>query len=85
MSTRSHLGRCFEVWNRGQSWFWSVVDPNRNGGTIGAAATEEDAIFAARSSIEDASMKFSCTQSECWHLSMANLERYLMEVCNAAA
>ena len=85
MSTRSHLGRYFEVWNREQSWFWSVIDPNRNGGTIGAAATEEDAIFAACSSIEQASMNFSCVQGECRHLSMMNLERYLTKVCNAAA
>jgi hypothetical protein len=47
----------FEIWTRGGAWFWNVVDPQRNGGTIGAAATETEAIREARSSIEKMSAR----------------------------
>ena len=50
---RSHLEVAFEVWEDGQSWFWLVVLPHTDGGTIGAAATEADAIHDARSLIEN--------------------------------
>ena len=52
--SRHHLGIGFEVWNAQQSWFWFVENTNRNG-TIGAAATESDAIADAHSSIEEIS------------------------------
>ena len=45
----------FEVWENGESWFWLVVSPHSDGGTIGAAASEAEAIRAARSLIEDPS------------------------------
>jgi hypothetical protein len=42
----------FKVWEDGESWFWVVVNLDSNGGTIGAAATEAEAIRDARSTIE---------------------------------
>ena len=50
---RSHLEVAFEVWEHGQSWFWLVVSPHSERGTVGAAATEADAIRDARSLIEN--------------------------------
>jgi hypothetical protein len=43
----------FEVWSCQGTSFWYVVNPEGNGSTIGAAATETDAIREARSSIEE--------------------------------
>jgi hypothetical protein len=42
----------FKVWEDGRCWFWLVVSPRSNGGTIGAAATEAEATRDARSTIE---------------------------------
>ncbi len=50
--SRSHLKIGFKVWEDGQCWFWLVVSPHSKGGTIGAAATEAEAIRDARSTIE---------------------------------
>ncbi|MGH7865433.1 MAG: hypothetical protein ACREQB_10605 [Candidatus Binataceae bacterium] len=47
------MGTGFQVWTAQHTWFWLVVNPHRSGGTIGAAATEVDAVLAARSLIED--------------------------------
>jgi hypothetical protein len=46
-----------EVWTRQGTWFWYVVNPLGNGGSIGAAATETEAIREARSSIEEMSAR----------------------------
>ncbi len=53
--SRSHLEVRFEVWEDGESWFWLVVSRHSDGGTIGAAPTEAEAIRDARSLIEDPS------------------------------
>jgi hypothetical protein len=53
VSSRSHMGIGFELWNGQRTWFWYVVYPRRNGGAIGVAANEADAIREARSSIEE--------------------------------
>jgi hypothetical protein len=45
----------FEVWTGQGAWFWYVVNPQCNGGTIGAASTETEVIRDARSSIEEIS------------------------------
>jgi hypothetical protein len=46
----------FKVWeDHHQCWFWLVTGPHSNGGTVGAAATEAEAIRDARSLIEDLS------------------------------
>ena len=47
----------FEVWACQGTWLWYVGNPERNGGTIGAAATETEAIREARSSIEEMSAR----------------------------
>lgn len=52
-NTRYHLGTDFEIWTAQQTWFWFVVNPHRSGGTIGAAATEADALREACLSIEE--------------------------------
>jgi hypothetical protein len=56
---RSHLGTSFNVWNRRRTWFWSVLDQHGNGGVIGTAATEAEAISDACSSIEERSAPIS--------------------------
>jgi len=50
---RNHLGTSFTVWKRRQSWFWLVLDQHGNGGAIGTAATEADAVREACTSIEE--------------------------------
>jgi hypothetical protein len=52
---RHHLNADFEVWTGQWIWFWRVVSPHRDGGTIGAAATEAAAILEACISIEERS------------------------------
>jgi len=52
-SNRFHWGTGFEVWTAQQTWFWFVVNPHRSGGTIGAAATEAEALREACLSIEE--------------------------------
>ena len=42
----------FKVWRRQRTWFWFVASQYGNGGAIGAAATEAEAIRAARASVE---------------------------------
>jgi hypothetical protein len=51
----THVNTAFEVWTGQGTWFWYVVNPQRDCGTIGAAATETEAIREARSSIEEMS------------------------------
>ena len=50
---RTHLGTRFEIWTGQQSWFWRFSDPSRAGGSIGAAATETDAVREACLAIEE--------------------------------
>jgi hypothetical protein len=80
--SRNHLGIGFEVWNAQQSWFWLVDNTNRNG-TIGAAATESDAIAEAHSSIEEISN--TNARSSGWECSLGKLARYLASVCDTTA
>jgi hypothetical protein len=79
--TKHHLGIGFEVWNTQQTWFWYVDNTNRNG-TIGAAASESDAIAEAHSSIEEISNSRARPDWEC---TLGNLARYLASVCDADA
>jgi len=58
MRNRSYLGNGFEVWNRQRTWFWCVADPHHNGGTIGAAPTEVEAVREACALIEDMSAQY---------------------------
>jgi hypothetical protein len=50
---RTHLGTHFEIWTGQRSWFWRFSDPSRGGGSIGAAATEIDAVREACLAIEE--------------------------------
>jgi hypothetical protein len=50
---RIHLGTRFEIWTGQQSWFWRISDPGSAGGSIGAAATETDAVREACLAIEE--------------------------------
>jgi hypothetical protein len=52
-NSRYHLGIGFDVWTDQQSWFWFVANPHWNGGAIGAAASEAEAVHEACSSIEE--------------------------------
>jgi hypothetical protein len=79
--SKNHLGIGFEVWNAQQSWFWLVDNTSRNG-TIGAAATESDAIAEAHSSIEEIS---NSKARSGWECSLGKLARYLASVRDAAA
>jgi hypothetical protein len=79
--TKHHLGIGFEVWNNQQSWFWYVDNTNRNG-TIGAAASESDAIAEAHSSIEEIS---NSDVRPGWECSLGKLARYLSTVCDPTA
>jgi hypothetical protein len=47
-----HRGFGFEVWTRSSAWFWRLIDPGRNGGTIGAAGNEAEAVQEACATIE---------------------------------
>ena len=49
----SHLGTSFTVWSRRGSWFWLLLNQHGNGGVIGTAATEAEAMRDACSSIEE--------------------------------
>ena len=49
----SHLGTSFEVRHERHMWVWFVSDPRCNGASIGAAASEAEAIGEACSTIEE--------------------------------
>ncbi|MGH7984795.1 MAG: hypothetical protein ACREQX_00690 [Candidatus Binataceae bacterium] len=53
MRNHSHLGTMFKVWNGRSTWFWRLAVIDHNGGTIGAATTEMQAIGEARALIEE--------------------------------
>ena len=62
---RTHLGTRFEIWTGQRSWFWRFSDPNRAGGSIGAAATETDAVREACLAIEEM-LDGRAMRSMCW-------------------
>jgi hypothetical protein len=47
-----YSGVSFAVWAVQGSWFWSLVRPYCEGGTIGAAGTEAEAMREAQVAIE---------------------------------
>ncbi|MGH7780360.1 MAG: hypothetical protein ACREQR_11090 [Candidatus Binataceae bacterium] len=93
MKIRNHMGVGFEVRKEQHSWFWLVINPDRDGAAIGAAATEAEAISEACSLIEEASFarvaadgagnhSFSSRLAAIeWDRALANLERYLTKAC----
>jgi len=52
-SANYHLGVGYEVWKSQDSWFWLVVSPYRNAGTIGAAPSRIQAASDACLAIEE--------------------------------
>jgi hypothetical protein len=70
MGIRQYLDTGFEVWTVQRTWFWSVENPDRNGGSVGAAATEAEAIHEARLSIEEISAQRRA--SEASHVTARN-------------
>ena len=77
MRNRNYLGTTFEVWAGERTWFWLVPNPYRDGGVIGTAASEEDAIEEARESIEDTVIG--------WPGALERLANYLGNSTSAAA
>ena len=79
---RNYLGVAYDIWTGQQTWFWFVVSPNRNGGTIGAAATEAQAVREACSMIDMMRQRLRASDwinlaSLEWDARLADLERYL--------
>jgi hypothetical protein len=88
MSSHSYQDATFEVWPNQQTWLWFVVS-RFGGGTIGAAATEAQAIADACSSIEEAQTSSALRTEHCsaaalgairWNESLASLDCYLARV-----
>ena len=103
-SRRNYLGTGFDVWNVSDdqpAWFWLVLDSHRDGGTVGSAATEADAVREACASIEEiasqrrsdlaalrAAAQVHRTDSIAmtrWEGSLANLKQYLAGLNDATA
>ena len=76
---RQYLGILFEVWDHQPSWFWFVVDPNCEGGTIGAAASETAAVRDACHSIDEMVRSGLPHNARGWEITLGNLERYLIQ------
>jgi hypothetical protein len=92
MSSHNYLGRTFEVWSGQRSWFWMVTEPGRDGGTVGAAPSQADAVRAACRSIEEDASALLPPASESivdafleWERKLANLARHIARDCCAAA
>jgi hypothetical protein len=49
---KHHSDIGFKVWLRQRTWFWFVARRYGDGGTIGTAATEAEAMRSARASVE---------------------------------
>ena len=86
MRNENYLGVAFQIWSGPQTWFWFVVNPHQNGGAIGAAASEADALREACLSIEEISAqvqtathrKDDCVPTLiCWKGALENLNRFL--------
>ena len=85
---RTYLGTDFEIWTGQQSWFWRFSDRNR--GSVGAAASEADAVREACRAIEEstAASPFREWRSfeaalRGWEFTLTRLERYLPRVNRA--
>jgi hypothetical protein len=92
---RTFSGIIFEVWPGEQCWFWFVIDPYCDGGAIGVAAGENEAVRDACASIDgmlaclepqrEPSPEFFPMTAQGWEASLASLERYLNRIYNATA
>ena len=87
MRNENYLGVAFQIWSGPQTWFWFVVNPHQNGGAIGAAASEADALREACLSIEEISSQLQTAAIPrhvdcmapliCWKGALENLNRFL--------
>jgi hypothetical protein len=82
---RTYLGTNFEIWTGQQSWFWRFSDRNR--GSIGAAASEADAVRDACRAIEETAAtapfrdwKYLEAAMLGWEFTLSRLEQYLPQV-----
>jgi hypothetical protein len=90
MRSLNYLGSTFQIWTRNQTWFWSL-----SGSSIGAAATESEAIREACISIDEIVARREAEEvhrpvatliaSRDWEESLTSLERYLSRVSAPAA
>lgn len=76
---RDYLGAGFEVWPSQRGWFWRLLRPDRDGGTIGVAGSEAEAIREARLSIEEISGRRGVTAG-CDIMAEVSAPRFLRRV-----
>jgi len=50
---KRHLGVDFAIWRSGGTWFWLLISASGEGGTIGASASEAQAMRDACLSIQE--------------------------------
>lgn len=50
---KHHLGMDFAIWSSEGTWFWILINPNGEGGTIGVSPNEAQAMRDACFSIEE--------------------------------
>jgi hypothetical protein len=55
LSRGYHNGVHLELWTNQGAWFWGLVNLRRNGGVVGAATSEAEAIREAHNAIEELS------------------------------
>jgi hypothetical protein len=79
-------GKGFSIWTAQGAWFWSLVYLDRNGGAVGAAATEAEALSEVCAAIELPPERgrdhgvyaesFGKTCNELWHLCSRDMQRW---------
>jgi hypothetical protein len=85
-SLRHYQGIDFEVWDGQPTWFWFVFDPHLDGGAIGAAVSETEAVRDACFSIDEMlDARREPLTAAGWEISLTNLERYLAHRCGQPA
>jgi hypothetical protein len=90
MGSHNHLGTTFKVWNGRPAWIWFVPNHFHDGGIIGAAVTEAEAISEACRSIEgrppEATSRLASRPCQAavrhWKYSLTRLECYLSRARN---
>jgi hypothetical protein len=52
-SRKYHADIPFELWNSQGSWFWRLLDSSREGGIVGVASSQAEAMHEARAAIDE--------------------------------